>query len=451
MASCLLVWARKKMPWARKKRPAASVCKPSEPQFSQFENGHPGNHQDGHVSTTTPESMLSPVPALNHYVPPMPVGDGRAEHPVSANMLEDKHTYISGPPAAASLVNASASTSCVPCASPDNGVVPASHMLSDSNALDSVKTIQPSTASLALLKPADFLTKQLDYMHKQGVLLRGRYRILGSSEQRSGGQGVVRFAIHDLNTKEFAVKFFLDRDNFKKEEELYTNRSLQHIFPPTDEVSSNDLEPHVLDRPLPPMIVTERGESLDEWAHRSKPDFFMCFTMAGHLARQVMKIHDAGLVHRDLKPSNVIWLQSLNQFTVIDFGSAAKDGEEADISTSLAYAAPEVVVALEKGEKRMLVTGALDVWSLGVMFYETFTGVRMLSCSRDIYAAAAGQVKYPWEDQDDPSYRDHMRRLGIVKDIILAMLRRDDRITMTEMFSNFKKRLKPETTTKGTD
>jgi hypothetical protein len=81
------------------------VHKHSEPQSSQSENGHTANHEDGLVSTTTPESMLLPVPPLippqapgdtitgpvklqeQNLPAPMPVGDARAEHPVPAEVL----------------------------------------------------------------------------------------------------------------------------------------------------------------------------------------------------------------------------------------------------------------------------------------------------------------------------------------------------------------------------
>ena len=85
-------------------------------------------------------------------------------------------------------------------------------------------------------------------------------------------------------------------------------------------------------------------------------------------------MHEAGYVHRDLKPANVMWLPRENRWTVIDFGCAARVGEIAPLSFTLAYTPPEVVIAHEAGAKRLLVTPALDAWSLGVMAFELFTG-----------------------------------------------------------------------------
>jgi hypothetical protein len=352
---------------------------------SQSENGHPENHQDGSLSTTQ-ESILLPGPPLSpDHIITVPVNSHEhtqaedpvkshehrpAKDPVAADVVEDTHTYQRGLPLP--FLTVSATTSSVPSGNQrtsSNRLMTASHGLSELDSLGNLSTIEPSARSLALFDPIQFLTQQLDVMHKQGILLRERYTVLGSSEQRSGSQGVVRFvnlAVSPL--KQFAVKFFIDRRNFEIEKGLYEDPSLRNFLPPPDDVRSNESEPHVLGRALPPMIVTERGESLDEWTCRCKPDFYMCISIVGHLVERVRKIHGAGLVHRDLKPSNVMWLPSVNGFTVIDFGSTARAGAEASISCTMPYAAPEAVDVIVKGETRILVTGALDVWSLGVIF-----------------------------------------------------------------------------------
>jgi eukaryotic-like serine/threonine-protein kinase len=84
-------------------------------------------------------------------------------------------------------------------------------------------------------------------------------------------------------------------------------------------------------------------------------------------------MHEAGFVHRDLKPANVMWLPRENRWTIIDFGCAARIGTLAPLSFSLAYAAPEVVLAFEMGAKSIESSPALDAWSLGVMAFELLT------------------------------------------------------------------------------
>jgi serine/threonine protein kinase len=47
--------------------------------------------------------------------------------------------------------------------------------------------------------------------------------------------------------------------------------------------------------------------------------------------------------------------------------SASDAGKVCGISYSLCYAAPEVLNALEAGEKKMEVDAAVDIWALGVI------------------------------------------------------------------------------------
>eukprot|EP00892_Ulva_mutabilis_P008121 jgi/Ulvmu1/5681/UM024_0028.1 len=127
-------------------------------------------------------------------------------------------------------------------------------------------------------------------------------------------------------------------------------------------------------RRLPPCIVMEKGESLQDWSNRAEPDLFTSLAVLSNVAARLAVMHDVGYVHRDLKPANVMWLPRENRWTVIDFGCVARIGELASLSFTLAYAAPEVVVAHEAGAAQLEASAALDAWSLGVMAYELLTG-----------------------------------------------------------------------------
>jgi serine/threonine protein kinase len=79
--------------------------------------------------------------------------------------------------------------------------------------------------------------------------------------------------------------------------------------------------------------------------------------------------HDHGVLHRDLKPGNIM-LDGRGRVRVTDFGLAALaenlSGEEASAGTP-AYMAPEQLAGTE-------VTARSDIYSLGLVLYEIFTG-----------------------------------------------------------------------------
>ena len=98
---------------------------------------------------------------------------------------------------------------------------------------------------------------------------------------------------------------------------------------------------------------------------------------AVQIARQmcagVAAAHDQGLLHRDLKPANIL-IDGRGRARVADFGLAAAaeqiSGTDARAGTP-AYMAPEQLDGLE-------VTRQSDIYSLGLVLYELFTGRRAL-------------------------------------------------------------------------
>ena len=86
--------------------------------------------------------------------------------------------------------------------------------------------------------------------------------------------------------------------------------------------------------------------------------------------------HDRGVLHRDLKPSNIM-IDSRGQVFITDFGLAAVTGELRQAQAregTPAYMAPE---QLAGGE----VTARSDIYALGLVLYEMFTGKRPFEAS----------------------------------------------------------------------
>jgi serine/threonine-protein kinase len=94
------------------------------------------------------------------------------------------------------------------------------------------------------------------------------------------------------------------------------------------------------------------------------------------LARQICAglaaAHDRNVVHRDLKPANIM-LDGNGRIRITDFGLAGAAGEALRAGTP-AYMAPEQLAGSE-------VTPRSDIYALGLVLYELFTGRRALQGS----------------------------------------------------------------------
>jgi eukaryotic-like serine/threonine-protein kinase len=95
-------------------------------------------------------------------------------------------------------------------------------------------------------------------------------------------------------------------------------------------------------------------------------------TAAAQVLDALAHAHRAGIVHRDVKPANIL-LEDCDEVAVrlLDFGLAQFDGADTltavgDVPGTLAYIAPE---RLNGGDA----TPQSDVWSVGVLLWETLT------------------------------------------------------------------------------
>ena len=112
------------------------------------------------------------------------------------------------------------------------------------------------------------------------------------------------------------------------------------------------------------------GEDLSSLLHRiGRLPNDKALEIARKICAGLNAAHDKGVIHRDLKPRNIM-LNKRGEVLIMDFGLAAAadqlNGPEAKSGTP-AYMAPEQL----KGSE---VTAKSDLYALGLVLYELFTG-----------------------------------------------------------------------------
>ncbi len=201
-----------------------------------------------------------------------------------------------------------------------------------------------------------------------GTILDNRYRIIGLLGK--GGMGEV-YKAEDLKLDQTVALKFLP-DKLEKNEdalkrfigEVKTARRVAHqnvckVFDIGDVNGKHYLSMEFID-----------GDDLSQLLRRIGR---LPSDKAAEISRQICfglyAIHEAGILHRDLKPANII-IDSNGKARITDFGIAGFEqdvqGAESRVGTP-AYMSPEQITGKE-------VTTKSDIYSLGLLLYEIFTG-----------------------------------------------------------------------------
>ena len=112
---------------------------------------------------------------------------------------------------------------------------------------------------------------------------------------------------------------------------------------------------------------------------RTKPNVETLTSIFEGIMHGLRYLHNKGIIHRDLKPENILIHKEHGEFIpkIADFGISKvlseNSGESSLVIGSIEYMAPEQFNVVRYGIDKQLHTN-LDLWSLGTIIYEAFTG-----------------------------------------------------------------------------
>src|SRR5687767_11999552 len=109
--------------------------------------------------------------------------------------------------------------------------------------------------------------------------------------------------------------------------------------------------------------------------------------IARQLCAGLMAAHERGVLHRDLKPANIM-IDGEGRVRIMDFSLASIGEAEATRAGTPRYMAPEQL-------KGLPATAASDIFALGLVLYEIFTGRRAFTAKRAADLAVQHSLSVP--------------------------------------------------------
>jgi serine/threonine-protein kinase len=269
-----------------------------------------------------------------------------------------------------------------------------------------------------------------------GQVVDGRYEVVGVVGE--GGMGRVYEVRHTALERTFAMKVL--RRELAREEDL-AERFIREAKATASVKHPNVVQITDFGR-LPdgiPYFVMELlvGQTLAEIIKASGPvPTVRAVRIARKIAGALGAAHEAGVVHRDLKPENVFLVDSGRAVTasvdvrVVDFGAAKIVGSSRMTRSGVVFGTPHYMSPEQASGQS--VDHRSDVYALGVIMYEMFTG--RVPFEADTYMGVLTQHMFVQPER--PSHlNDAARDLGPIEDITLACLAKKPEERFTSMAS----------------
>lgn len=214
-----------------------------------------------------------------------------------------------------------------------------------------------------------------------GMVVEGRYKIQSVIGQ--GSAGTVYRAVQELIGREVAVKvlhdYLVSDDEFIKRFKQEAKASSRLNHPNIITIYDFGVIPQGGGRPYIAMDLlngTPLSDFIAEVNHIPPAEAVPIFTQ---VCAALAEAHRQGVVHRDIKPENIVLVERGGQKNfpiVVDFGIARLVQEESDqakitrtgtVCGSPTYMSPEQCTSSKVDHRS-------DIYSLGIVFYESLTG-----------------------------------------------------------------------------
>ena len=236
----------------------------------------------------------------------------------------------------------------------------------------------------------------------------------------AGNEGTV-FLV-EKNKKYYAMKILTGHDQEDPLREIKIKRFLREIeiLATIDHPNIVKLIDHgLLGNDKTPYIVMEyiHGKTLNCLMNTREFSMDEKISVIIQIADVLKEVHKRGIIHRDIKPANIMITED-NILKLMDFGIARlKDSNltmTCELLGSPAYMSPEAFDGSIEKDCRS------DIFSLGILAYELFLGVR------PFIADSIGELIHKIENQDPVSPTEIVSDFPrYLQNIILKMLEKD--------------------------
>lgn len=190
-----------------------------------------------------------------------------------------------------------------------------------------------------------------------------------------GGMGAVYKAVQKSLNRTVAVKLLPQvhrnkesfAERFKREAHALAQLNHPHIIAVHDFGETPDGQMYYA-------MEFVSGMDLQHLLKRAPPEPRQILTIITQVCEALQFAHEHGIVHRDIKPANIL-VDERGNVKVADFGLAKVMGQQAVdyTATGMTIGTPDYI-APEALDQSKSIDHRADIYSLGVMIYELFTG-----------------------------------------------------------------------------